>query len=147
MILLYNFEQDDKIHKDYTIQYKEKIKEFLRFRILDNNSFKFHQKVYNKDASGVKTGWHYNITFAEDDYVFNMDDMVIGVHGLFTDAIRPNQDGIKAPDLTALTFRVLGDYIKKYKVNRTYITTETEIDTSKKSTTNILLNQNYSKTS
>ena len=141
------FEQDDKIHKDYTIQYKEKIKEFLRLRILDNNSFKLHQKVYNKDASGVKTGWHYNITFEEDDYVFNMDDMVIGVHGLFTDEIRPNQDGIKAPDLTALTFRVLGDYIKKYKVNRTYVTTETEIDTSKKSTTNILLNQNYSKTS
>ena len=74
-----------------------------------------------------------------------MDDMVIGVHGLFTDEIRPNQDGIKAPDLTALTFRVLGDYIQKYKVNKTYITTETEIDTSKKSTTNILLNQNYSK--
>ena len=141
------FEQDDKIHKGYTIQYKEKIKEFLRFRILDNSSFKFHQKVYNKDASGIKTGWHYNITFEEDDYVFNMDDMVIGVHGLFTDAIRPNQDGIKAPDLTALTFRVLGDYIQKYKVNKTYITTETEIDTSKKSTTNILLNQNYSKTS
>ena len=114
---------------------------------MDNNSFKFHQKVYNKDASGIKTGWHYNITFEEDDYVFNMDDMVIGVHGLFTDEIRPNQDGIKAPDLTALTFRVLGDYIKKYKVNRTYVTTETEIDTSKKSTTNILLNQNYSKTS
>ena len=141
------FEQDDKIHKGYTIQYKEKIKEFLRVQIIDNKSFKLHQKVYDKDASGKKTGWHYNITFAEDDYVFNMDDMVIGVHGLFTDEIRPNQDGIKAPDLTALTFRVLGDYIKKYKVNRTYITTETEIDTSKKSTTNILLNQNYSKTS
>ena len=76
-----------------------------------------------------------------------MDNMVIGVHGLFTDEIRPNQDGIKAPDLTALTFGVLGDYIQKYKVNRTYVTTETEIDTSKKSTTNILLNQNYSKTS
>lgn len=141
------FEQDEKIHKNYEIQYKNKITEYLRLNIIDTVRFNFTQKVYDKDSSGKKTGWHYNITFADDDVVFNMDNLVIGTHGLFTDSLRNNQDGYKLPDLVAMNFRILGNNLSKYNYNPYYITTQVETDETKASTENILLQQNYSSSS
>lgn len=139
------FEDDDYVHRDYTITYQEKMFSELVHRtgLIEVFKFNYSDNVFEHIGDTIK-GFHYNITFEDDDYIHKNNMEYID---LMHDTIRPNQDKKPIPDLVMLKFKVLGEYNSKYNYTSYYVTVQNETDTSKISDANLLLQQFFSTSS
>ena len=139
------FEDDDYIHRDYTITYQEKMFSELVYRtgLIEVFKFNYSDNVFEHIGDTIK-GFHYNITFEDDDYIHKNNMEYID---LMHDTIGPNQDKKPIPDLVMLKFKVLGEYNSKYNYTSYYVTVQNETDTSKISDANLLLQQFFSTSS